>query len=426
MRAQIASIDAREVLDCRMEPTLRVTVRTPDHAGTADVPAGRSTGKHEAAERRDGGRRYRGKGVRSAISTVEDTVAPALSGMDVNNQRAVDRELVDLDGTPNKERLGGNVVTGVSLATLKAGAACRGVPLYRYVGGVRSHRLPIPFMNMIEGGELAATDLDFQEHQLVPVGAETFADAVRMSAEVYYELGDLLADEYGESSRNVGVEGGYTPPNMDDPRDAFDALLLAAEECGYEGAFVLSIDAAASHLYDEQTDTYAVMGSQRSTDQMRSLYEELVTAYPFTSIEDPLHEDDIEGVADLTADLNVQIVGDDLFVTNPERIRRGVERGAANALLLKVNQVGTVTEAREAAEIAQRNGYAVQISERSGQTADTWLADLAVGFDADQIKTGMTRSERTEQYNRLLGIAADLDEATSYASRHHHLEPDDG
>ncbi|AXG08768.1 phosphopyruvate hydratase [Haloplanus rubicundus] len=410
----IESVAAREILDNRLEPTLRVTVETPVGTGRADVPRGRSRGAHEAHDRRDGDDRYRGQGVKEAVAAVEEDVEPALVGHDATDQRGVDAALLDLDGTRKKERLGGNVVTGVSLAALRAGAAATGLPLYRYVGGADAGVLPLPFFDLIEGGELAGGDLPFQEHQVVPVGADSVAEAVRWTAEVYYELGDILRDEYGEASLNVGDEGGYNPLGVDDPREAFDLELRAVEACGYGGEFALAADVAASHFHDAETGTYALLGESMTRDELLGFYEDLVADYPIVSLEDPLDQHDFAGVADLTDRLDVQIVGDDLFTTNPERLQEGIDHGAANALLWKVNQIGTVTEATEAARLATRNGYAVQVSERSGQTPDTWLADLAVGLGAGQIKTGVTRGERTEQYNRLLEIEAELGDAATF------------
>jgi enolase len=412
--APIESVAAREILDNRLEPTLRVTVETPAGTGRADVPRGRSRGTHEAHDRRDGGDRYRGQGVKEAVAAVEEDVEPALVGHDATDQRGADAALLDLDGTPKKERLGGNVVTGVSLAVLRAGAAATGLPLYRYVGGADAGVLPLPFFDLIEGGELAGGDLPFQEHQVVPVGADSVAEAVRWTAEVYYELGDILREKYGEASLNVGDEGGYNPLGVDDPREAFDLELRAIEACGYDGEFALAADVAASHFYDPETETYALLGESMTRDELLGFYEDLVADYPIVSLEDPLDQHDFAGVADLTDRLDVQIVGDDLFTTNPERLQEGIDHGAANALLWKVNQVGTVTEATEAARLATRNGYAVQVSERSGQTPDTWLADLAVGLGAGQIKTGVTRGERTEQYNRLLEIEAELGDTATF------------
>lgn len=412
----IEDVTALEIVDCRLEPTLRVTVRTAGGAtGTADVPCGRSTGIHEATERRDGGERFAGKGVREAADLVETEVAPELEGRSVTDQRAVDEALVALDGTDDRSRLGANTTTGVSLATAVAAADATGLPLYRYLGTARAGTLPVPLLDMIEGGELAESGLAFQEHQLIPVGAESFSEAIRMGAEVYYELGDILEDRYDARSRNVGVEGGYTPP-LSDPRDAFDLALEAATECGYGDDFVLGIDAAASHFYDADEDAYHVLDDPFSTEELIEFYRELVDAYPLVSIEDPLAEDDFAGTARLTDAVDAQIVGDDLFTTNVGRLQQGIDRGAADALLLKVNQVGTLTEALDAAALAHRNGYAVQVSERSGQTPDTWLAELTVALSVTQIKTGVSRGERTEQYNRLFEIERDLGSAATLAT----------
>lgn len=410
----IEAVTAREILDNRLEPTLRVTVETTDERAVADVPCGRSRGDAEAVDLRDGTERYRGRGVQTAIANVESEIGPKLRGRDATAQRAIDEFLVELDGTENRSNLGGNALTGVSLAVLKAGAAATDTPLYRYVGGADAHVLPVPFFDLIEGGELAGGSLPFQEHQIVPLGADSFAEAIRYCAEVYYELGEMLEAEYGRTATNVGDEGGYVPIEIDDPREAFELELRAIEECGYEAEFALAADVAATHFYDAEKETYSLPDGELDRDGLVSFYEELVDVYPIVSLEDPLAEGDFEGFAELTERLDVQIVGDDLFVTNPSRVRRGIERKAADALLVKVNQVGTVTEALDAARLAGRNGYALQVSERSGQTADTWLADLAVGLNAGQIKTGVSRSERTEQYNRLLAIETELGSAAEY------------
>jgi enolase len=411
---EITAVRAREILDNRLEPTLRVTVETTDGDGTADVPAGRSRGEHEATELRDRDDRYFGLGVRTAVSNVEDRIGPRLEGRTVTDQRLIDELLVEMDGTDGKSDLGGNAVTGVSLACLKAGAAATDLPLYRYLGGTNGSVLPIPFFDLIEGGELSGSDLPFQEHQVVPVGADSFSEALRLGAEVYHELGTIIGKEYGDHSLNVGDEGGYNPVGLSDPRDAFDLEVRAIEQLGYGGEFALAADVAATHFYDAGSETYSLLGEELSRAELIAFYDELIDSYPIVSLEDPLQENDYAGFAELTERLDVQIVGDDLFVTNPDRIRTGIERGAANSLLLKVNQIGTVTEACDAAQLAMRNGYVVQVSERSGQTADTWLADVAVGLDAGQIKTGVTRSERTEQYNRLLAIETELGRSGSY------------
>jgi len=415
---EIKKIKAREVLDCRGNPTIEVEVVTKAGVlGIAKVPSGRSTGRHEAFELRDGGKRYYGKGVLKAVKNVNEIIAPALRGKDVTKQREIDELMIELDGTENKSKLGANAIVGVSLAVAKTAANTLGIPLYRYIGGMNAHILPVPVLDLIEGGKLAATSLNFQEHQVMPVGAKSFSEAIRMGLEVYYELGKILVEKYGKHSLNVGVEGGYTPPGMKDPREALELELKAIEELGYTNEFVLSLDCAATHLYNRDTGKYTLMGKELTREELIDFYEDLVSTYPIESIEDPLEEEDFEGFAELTRALNIQIVGDDLFVTNIKRLRKGIEMGAANALLLKVNQIGTLSEALDAAELAFRNGYGVQVSERSGQTEDTWLADLAVGLNAGQIKTGVTRSERTAKYNQLFRIEEELDGRAKYAGK---------
>jgi len=415
---EIKKIKAREVLDCRGNPTIEVEVVTKAGVlGIAKVPSGRSTGRHEAFELRDGEKRYHGKGVLKAVKNVNEIIAPALRGKDVTKQREIDELMIELDGTENKSKLGANAIVGVSLAVAKTAANTLGIPLYRYIGGMNAHILPVPVLDLIEGGKLAATSLNFQEHQVMPVGAKSFSEAIRMGLEVYYELGKILVEKYGKHSLNVGVEGGYTPPGTKDPREALELELKAIEELGYTNEFVLSLDCAATHLYNRDTGKYTLMGKELTREELIDFYEDLVSTYPIESIEDPLEEEDFEGFAELTRALNIQIVGDDLFVTNIKRLRKGIEMGAANALLLKVNQIGTLSEALDAAELAFRNGYGVQVSERSGQTEDTWLADLAVGLNAGQIKTGVTRSERTAKYNQLLRIEEELGGRAKYAGK---------
>ena len=414
----IKTIKAREVLDCRGNPTVEVDVLTEAGVlGRADVPAGRSRGKHEALELRDGGSRYAGMGVLKAVKNVNEIIFPKLKGMDVRKQKDIDTTMIELDGTENKSKLGGNAIVGVSLAVAKAAANALETSLYQLIGGPNACILPVPVLDLIEGGLLAASDLDFQEHQVIPVGAKSFSEAIRMGMEVYDELGKILAKKWGKHSLNVGVEGGYTPPEMKDPRDAFDAEIEAIEELGYGDKFVLSMDAAASHLYNRKTGKYTLMGKEITREELMDFYEDLVSAYPLQSIEDPLEEEDFDGFAELTKALNIQIVGDDLFVTNIKRLKKGIEVGAANALLLKVNQIGTLSEALDAAQLAFRNNYGVQVSERSGQTEDTWLADLAVGLNAGQIKTGVSRAERTAQYNQLFRIEEELGNRARYAGR---------
>jgi enolase len=415
---QIRHVKAREILDCRGNPTVEVDVITESGIlGRADVPAGRSRGTHEAFELRDGGRRYAGLGVLTAVRNVNELLAPQLVGRDVRRQTEIDRLMVDLDGTDDKSKIGGNAIGGVSLAVCKTAAQALDLPLYRYVGGPNAHVMPVPLLNYINGGKLAATDLDFQEHIIMPVGANTFAEAMAIGTEVYFLLGERLAAQYGKAVLNTADEGGYTPP-MTDPRDAFDAELRAIEELGYTDDFVLGLDVAATHLYNAETRTYRLMGRDVSRERFMDFIEDLCHTYPVKTIEDPLEEEDFEGFAELTRSTGIQIVGDDLFVTNVDRLKRGIEVGAANALLWKVNQIGTLTEALDAAYCAYRHGYAVQVSERSGQTEDTWLADMTVGLNAGQIKTGAPcRSERTAQYNQLLRIEEDLGSSARYAGR---------
>ncbi|RKY43829.1 MAG: phosphopyruvate hydratase [Candidatus Omnitrophota bacterium] len=415
----IKEVKAREVLDCRGNPTVEVDVITEDNVlGRADAPAGRSRGKYEAFELRDGNARYAGRGVLKALKNVKEVIAPALRGRDVRNQREIDAVMIELDGTENKSRLGANAIVATSLAVAKAAANALSLPLYRYIGGPNAHILPVPMLILIAGGKLAATDLDFQEFNAMPIGAKSFSEAMRIGTEVYFKLGELLAKKYSKYALNVGDEGSYAPPGMKDPRDAFEIILKAIEELGYEDMFILAMDAAASQLYDEKKDRYHLMGKELTREELLEVYEDLVKTFPLKSIEDPFHEDDFKGFAEITRTLNVQIVGDDFFTTNIKRLKKGIEIGAANALLLKVNQVGTLTEALDAASLALKHGYSVIVSERSGQTEDTWLADLAVAINAGQLKNGAPcRSERTSQFNQLLRIEEELGKSAKYAGR---------
>lgn len=422
-RFKIKSVKAREVLDCRGEPTIEVDVITEGGAlGRADAPAGRSRGKYEAFEIRDGGKRYGGRGVQKAVKIVNEIIAPMLKGMDVRQQREIDYTMIEYDGTENKSKLGGNAMVATSWAVAKAAANALSLPLYRYIGGVNSYVLPVPMFLYVCGGKLAATDLDFQEFSVMPIGAKTFAEAMRMGSEVYHTLGRLLAKKYGKYSLNTGDEGSYSPPRVDDPREIFEVMLKAIEEEGYSNDFILASDAASTHMYNERTGKYRYRGKEISREELMDLYEDLVKTYPLRSIEDPLHEDDFEGHAELTKRLRIQIVGDDLFASNVKRLEEGIKVGAANAVLLKVNQIGTLTEALETASYANRNRYSVLVSERSGQTEDTWLADLAVAINAGQIKNGApTRSERVAQFNQLLRIEEELGETAKYAGRNYRI-----
>ena len=381
--------------------------------GRAIVPSGASTGIYEAVELRDGGHRYHGKGVLKAISSVGG-LAEKLVGMDVGDQESIDRLMIELDGTPNKARLGGNALLGVSLASAKAAAAAEGVKLYEQVGGDDAVLLPVPFFNVINGGQHAGNDLDFQEFMIAPLGADSFREALRIGSEIYHYLKNQLKGRYGPTAINVGDEGGFSPP-MGRPEEALDAVNSAIEEMGYSGIVSLAMDVAASSFYTE--GNYTVAGETLDTGEMIDVYRELVSTYSVVSIEDPLQEEDYEGFAEVTQKIPVQIVGDDLFVTTASRLRRGIEMGACNALLWKVNQVGTLTEALEAANIAYDSGYRVMASHRSGDTEDPFVADLAVAIGCGQLKTGApARGERTAKYNQLLRIEEWLGDNARYPS----------
>jgi enolase len=418
-KSLIEKIKGREILDCRGNPTIQVDVITEDGVrGRADAPAGRSRGKYEAYEIRDGDNRYQGLGVRKAVNIVNSEIASLLKGKEVTEQRTIDYSMIDYDGTEDKSKLGGNVMVATSWAVAKAAANSLCLPLYRYIGGINSHVLPVPMFLYICGGKLAATDFDFQEFNAMPVGAKTFAEAMRMGSEVYHTLGVMLAKKYGKYSLNTGDEGSFSPPKVDDPREAYEIILKAIEEEGYQDCFVLANDAAATHMYDEKTGKYSYRGKMVTKDQLMDLYAEFVKAYPLQSIEDPFFEDDFEAHAELTQRTGIQIVGDDTFVSNLKRLTKAVRMQAGNCVLLKVNQIGTLTEALETASFAFKNKYSVLVSERSGQTEDTWLADLAVAINAGQIKNGApARSERVAQFNRLLLIEEELGKAANYAGR---------
>ncbi len=418
-RFRIKRVRAREIIDCRGYPTVQVDVILEDDTlGRADVPSGLSTGKHEAVELRDGMARYRGLGVRKAVSNVNEIIGPALVGKDVTRQRELDELMAqELDGSSNKSKLGANAIVGVSLAIARAAAAALGTPLYKYINA-NAHVLPVPLFNLINGGKHASNDLEIQEFIIMPVGADSFAHALQIATEVNFELKELLVNKYGKIAVNIGDEGGFVPP-MKGLREPLDYLAMAVERAGYEQEVVYGLDCAASHFYDPELDRYHLAGEQLTREELIDQYKELLSIYPIVSIEDPLHEDDWEGFAQMTAELDIQIVGDDLFTTNPERLRKGLETGAANALLWKVNQIGTLTEALDAAALAFRNGYGVQVSERSGETEDPIIADLVVGLNAGQIKTGApVRGERTSKYNRLLLIEEQLGSQGRYAGRH--------
>jgi len=414
---QIKWVRAREIIDSRATPTVEVDVALNlGTMGRAAVPSGRSRGSHEVFELRDGGSRYGGWGVLGAVKKVNEIIGPKLVGKDARNQRNVDQTMIELDGTKDKSNLGGNSIVGVSLATAKAAASAQGIPLYRYLAGSQSHILPVPMIILINGGKLGSTDLDFQEFNVLPIGAASFSEAIRLSVEVYLKLGQLLGKR-SKYSLNVGDEGAYSPVGMQDPHDAFQAVFEAIHALGYEDKFVLALDAAATHLYNQKTGKYQIMNKDYSRENLMDLYEDLTKSFPLRSIEDPFNEDDVEGFVEITKKLrDVQIVGDDFFVTNLDRLKKGAEAHAANAVLWKVNQIGTLTEALDVAQYAHRNGYTVVASERSGQTEDSWLADLTVAIGARQLKNGAPcRSERTAQFNQLLRIEEELGETAIYA-----------
>ena len=404
----IADVSARWILDSRGNPTVETEVVTIGGGfGRAAVPAGASKGKHEALELRDGGKKFRGKGVLNAVRNVNEVIAEKIMGMDSRNQRGIDRVMIELDGTPNKSKLGANAILSVSLAVAKAAANTYGLPLFQYLGGALARVLPVPLMNIINGGKHAGNELKIQEFMIVPVGADSFSEALRIGCEVYQYLKEYLVENYGRSAINVGDEGGFAPP-LKTSREALEALRKSVERAGYELGrdVLLALDAAASEFYDEEKGFYEIDGKELTRDELLDYYAELVGEYPIVSIEDPFHEEDFEGFRIAVEKLKgVQIVGDDLFVTNLSRLRKGIEMGAANALLLKVNQIGTLTEAIDAAFESFRNGYNVIVSHRSGETEDTTIAHLAVALNTGQIKTGApARGERTAKYNELLRI----------------------
>ncbi|WP_433350780.1 phosphopyruvate hydratase [Microtetraspora malaysiensis] len=417
--AAIEAVTAREILDSRGNPTVEVEVLLDDHStGRAAVPSGASTGQFEAVELRDGDkRRYLGKGVEKAVLGVTDEIADEIIGFDAEEQRLIDQTMIDLDATPNKARLGANAILGVSLAVAKAAADSAGLPLFRYVGGPNAHVLPVPMMNILNGGAHADTNVDIQEFMIAPIGAETFSDAVRMGTETYHALKSVLKEK--GYATGLGDEGGFAP-NLPSNRDALDLILVAIEKAGYTPGqdIALALDVAASEFYSE--GVYTIDGKGLSAAELISFYEDLVRSYPLVSIEDPLNEEDWDGWQAITAALGakVQLVGDDLFVTNPERLGRGIREGAANALLVKVNQIGTLSETLDAVDLAHRSGYRCMMSHRSGETEDTTIADLAVATNCGQIKTGApARSDRVAKYNQLLRIEELLDDAARYAGR---------
>ncbi|MBA3475805.1 MAG: phosphopyruvate hydratase [Actinobacteria bacterium] len=409
----IKDVRGRWILDSRGNPTVEVDVELDSGAlGRAAVPSGASTGLHEAVELRDGGLEWGGKGVAKAVANVDGEIAAAVRGLDARDQGALDRSLIELDGSPNKGRLGANAILGVSLAVAKAAAAEAGQPLYRYLGGEAATTLPVPMLNVINGGAHAANSIDLQEFMVVPVGADTFADGLRIGAEVYHALQKVLGDR--GLATGIGDEGGFAP-DLESSEAAIEAILEAAERAGHRDAVVIALDPAASEIFGD--GVYRFEGREHSSAEMPGFWVGLVERYPIVSIEDGLAEDDWEAWGRLTTDLGdrVQLVGDDLFVTSPERLRQGVERGVANSILVKVNQIGTLTETAEAVRLAHASGYTAVMSHRSGETEDATIADLAVALGTGQIKTGApARSDRAAKYNQLLRIEQQLGSRAQY------------
>jgi enolase len=416
--ATIEAIGAREILDSRGNPTVEVELALDDGTlSRAAVPSGASTGAFEAVELRDGAKRYLGKGVEKAVSAIEDVIAPELIGFEAEDQRIIDQVMIDLDGTANKSHLGANAILGVSLAVAKAAAASAGLPLFRYLGGPNAHLLPVPMMNILNGGAHADTNVDVQEFMVAPFGAPTFKESLRWGAEIYHSLKSVLKQRGLATS--IGDEGGFAP-NLENNRAALDLILEAISSAGFTpGKDVgLALDVAATEFHSK--GSYSFEGAQKSVDQMIEYYSKLVKDYPLVSIEDPLDEEDWQGWKAITDQLgsHVQLVGDDLFVTNPTRLARGIESATANALLVKVNQIGSLTETLDAVALAQRSGYRCMMSHRSGETEDVTIADLAVATNCGQIKTGApARSERVAKYNQLLRIEEQLDDAARFAGR---------
>ncbi|MDP9883254.1 enolase [Sinomonas atrocyanea] len=417
--ALIDAIHAREILDSRGNPTVEVEVLLSDGSlGRAAVPSGASTGEFEAVERRDGDKgRYQGKGVQQAVEAVLDQIAPALTGFDATDQRAIDQAMIDLDGTPNKGNLGANAILGVSLAVANAAADSANLPLYKYLGGPNAHVLPVPLMNILNGGSHADSDVDIQEFMIAPIGAETFSEGLRWGVEVYHNLKSVLKEK--GLSTGLGDEGGFAP-NLPSNRAALELITEAIGKAGYTPGkdIALALDVASSEFFKD--GAYQFEGKALSASEMSDYYAGLVNDFPLVSIEDPLDENDWEGWKILTEQIGdkVQLVGDDLFVTNPERLQQGIDAKTANSLLVKVNQIGSLTETLDAVSLAQRSGYTTITSHRSGETEDTTIADICVATNAGQIKTGApARSERVAKYNQLLRIEEELDDAARYAGR---------
>ncbi len=419
LSASIEEIEAREILDSRGNPTVEVEVYLDDATtGRAAVPSGASTGVHEALELRDGDNsRYLGKGVQQAVSNVNELIVPELIGFPVTEQAAIDQTMLDLDGTPNKEKLGANAILGVSLACAKASAESLGLPLYRYLGGTNAKDLPVPMMNILNGGKHADNTVDIQEFMIMPTGASCWSEALRMCAEVYHSLAKVLKGK--GLSTAIGDEGGFAP-NLTNSEETIETILEAIDKAGYKAGqqLMIALDPAATEMYKDGKYVFEGEGVTRTSEEMVDYYEGLVNKFPIISIEDGMAEDDWDGFKAMTDRIGdrVQIVGDDLYVTNTERLKKGIEMGATNSILIKANQIGSLTETLNAIEMAKKNGWTAVVSHRSGETEDTFIADLVVGANTGQIKTGApARSERVAKYNQLLRIEEDLGEVAQYA-----------
>ncbi len=417
--ASIEAVGAREILDSRGNPTVEVEIALEDGSfARAAVPSGASTGAFEAVERRDGDKgRYLGKGVENAVAAITETIAPEILGLDAADQRHLDQTLIDLDGSPNKGKLGANAILGVSLAAARAAAESADLSLFRYVGGPNAHVLPVPMMNILNGGSHADSNVDIQEFMIAPIGASSFKEALRWGAEVYHALKGVLKER--GLATGLGDEGGFAP-NLESNHAALDLIIESIEKAGYTPGeqIALALDVASTEFFSD--GTYQFEGKSITPAELISYYEDLVAKYPLVSIEDPLSEDEWDSWSELVAKIGdkVQIVGDDLFVTNPERLAKGIETKAANSLLVKLNQIGSLTETLDAVELAQRNGFTAMVSHRSGETEDTTIADLSVAVNAGQIKTGApARGERINKYNQLLRIEDELDAAGRYAGK---------
>ena len=418
----ITMVFAREILDSRGNPTVEVEVRTKDYWARASAPSGASTGTHEVLELRDWGKRYNGKGTQKAVANITGPIAKKLLGMDCAKQREIDEALIKLDGTPNKENLGGNATVAVSMAVARLGAHAQGFQLTDWIGKISKRDptlLPVPFMNILNGGKHAGTDLSIQEFMVVPAGAGSFSEGLRMGTEVYHALGKMIVKKYGVGAKNVGDEGGFAP-QINDARGALDCISKAIGECGYEKEVFMALDSAASSFYDEKKRVYNLDGKQVKAGGMLKFYEELLNSYKIVSYEDPFYEEDFDSFAALNKSVSgkVQVVGDDLTVTNVTRVKQALDKNSISCLLLKVNQIGTMTEALNAARMMFENGKEVMVSHRSGETCDYTISDIAVGIGCGQIKAGApARGERLAKYNELLRIENRLGSRARYAGK---------